>query len=630
MKTKLRWVVALGLVAGFVGKADGQFSYRTNSQGIVITGYRGTNGVVTIPTVINGFPVVEIGTGAFRENAKITNISIPYTVEKIGDNAFYHCAKLVTVTVGNGVTRIGNNAFYLCTGLRGVYFTGNAPGIGAWIFAGANNAIVYQLSSTIGWQTTYGGRPVLLWRSQGPFEFAVNQGTVTITRYTGSRKHVVIPEQVNLLPIKCIGDGAFAGTTISSVAIPDSVKTIGSAAFLGCSGLTNLDLPDSVAKIGPQAFQECHSLLSVKLPSRIRCLPDSLFALCNNLTNVFIPDGVTDIGVAAFADSGLRRIVIPDSVTDLGHAVFLGCDGLREVTIGNGITTIPDITFKDCGLSEIRFGTNVATIGAAAFTGCAGLRNLTIPDSVTYIGGNAFGYCWNLVHVSLGHGLTNIDTSAFMECSSLTSIYLPDSVKQMGSLAFEGCYELSSVRLPRQIQFLWGSVFSRCYSLTNISIPEGVMYIENAAFAHTGLRSVVIPSSIRFIASDAFSDCPGLQAVYFKGDGTAQFDLPNGNHSRVYYLPGRPGWGSTFGGWPTALWLPEIKADDANFDLRMNQFGFTIDWTSGMTVVVEASTNLNNGNWQPVQTNTLTSDSLYFSDPGWTNYSSRFYRVSWQ
>src|SRR6267154_811752 len=99
MKTKLRWVLALGLLAGFVGKADGQFICKTNSEGIVITGYRGTNGVVIILTVINGFFVVEIGTGAFRENAKITNISIPYTVEKIGDNAFYHCAKLVTVTV---------------------------------------------------------------------------------------------------------------------------------------------------------------------------------------------------------------------------------------------------------------------------------------------------------------------------------------------------------------------------------------------------------------------------------------------------------------------------------------------------------------------------------------------------
>jgi hypothetical protein len=83
-------------------------------------------------------------------------------------------------------------------------------------------------------------------------------------------------------------------------------------------------------------------------------------------------------------------------------------------------------------------------------------------------------------------------------------------------------------------------------------------------------------------------------------------------------------------GSPAALWLSDVRTDDSSLGVRTNQFGFTITWASGMTVVVEASRDLNDGNWQPVQTNTLTQDSLYFSDPEWTNYSSRFYRVRWQ
>jgi len=52
-----------------------------------------------------------------------------------------------------------------------------------------------------------------------------------------------------------------------------------------------------------------------------------------------------------------------------------------------------------------------------------------------------------------------------------------------------------------------------------------------------------------------------------------------------------------------------------------------MDWASGMTVVVETSTNPSGKTWIPLQTNILTSGSTYFSDPEWTNYPSRFYRL---
>ena len=56
-------------------------------------------------------------------------------------------------------------------------------------------------------------------------------------------------------------------------------------------------------------------------------------------------------------------------------------------------------------------------------------------------------------------------------------------------------------------------------------------------------------------------------------------------------------------------------------------FGFTISWATNIPVVVEACTNFVNPMWQPVATNTLTSGSSYFSDPQWTNYPGRFYRL---
>jgi hypothetical protein len=62
--------------------------------------------------------------------------------------------------------------------------------------------------------------------------------------------------------------------------------------------------------------------------------------------------------------------------------------------------------------------------------------------------------------------------------------------------------------------------------------------------------------------------------------------------------------------------------------VQSNSFGFTISWATNISVVVEASTDLANPVWTPLQTNTLTNGSFSFSDPQWTNYPGRYYRIS--
>ncbi|MCX6927515.1 MAG: hypothetical protein NT154_30560 [Verrucomicrobia bacterium] len=90
---------------------------------------------------------------------------------------------------------------------------------------------------------------------------------------------------------------------------------------------------------------------------------------------------------------------------------------------------------------------------------------------------------------------------------------------------------------------------------------------------------------------------------------------------------GTTGWVATFGGRPTALWLPQVESSGASFGVQANQFGFNITWASGQIVVVEASSNMANPAWVPLQTNTLTGAPFYFSDPAWTNHLARFYRI---
>jgi hypothetical protein len=101
-------------------------------------------------------------------------------------------------------------------------------------------------------------------------------------------------------------------------------------------------------------------------------------------------------------------------------------------------------------------------------------------------------------------------------------------------------------------------------------------------------------------------------------------------NATAYYLPGTTGWSSSFGGLQAMLSnsQPLIQTGDGSFGVQNNQFGFNITGTTNIPIVVEACTNLANPAWIPLQTNTLTNGSFYFSDAQWTNYPGRFYRIS--
>jgi len=99
------------------------------------------------------------------------------------------------------------------------------------------------------------------------------------------------------------------------------------------------------------------------------------------------------------------------------------------------------------------------------------------------------------------------------------------------------------------------------------------------------------------------------------------------SNATVYYLDGTAGWGPTFDYLRTVQWNPQVQP--GSFGLHSNQFGFTVVGTSNVMVVVEATTNLASPTWCPLATDTLTSGSADFSDPQWTNYPARFYRLHW-
>jgi len=135
------WALSLlFLLTTTVAVKAGDYTYTTNSDNtLTITGYTGTNGLVVIPSTIEGRTVAHIGYGAFGafgcdENTWLTSIIIPDSVISIGGDAFYHCSMLTNAIIPDSVTSIGDEAFGDCHNLTSVRIPIRLTSIGSYVF----------------------------------------------------------------------------------------------------------------------------------------------------------------------------------------------------------------------------------------------------------------------------------------------------------------------------------------------------------------------------------------------------------------------------------------------------------------------------------------------------------------
>jgi hypothetical protein len=320
---------------------------------------------------------------------------------------------------------------------------------------------------------------------------------------------------------------------------------------------------------------------------------------------------------------------VPDGVVSIGSSAFQSCGNLTSVPFPAGLTNIGDHAFyTDASLTNITIPDGVIAIGTYAFSQCYGLTSILIPASVTSIAGWAFLSAGglttidvdaaNLFYSSVDGVLFDKDKATLLQfpCGRGGSYSVPGGVTSIGDSAFQFCNGLNSVTLPAGITNIGGAAFMGDYSLTNVNIPDGVTSIAGSTFQSCiSLHSITIPASVTYIGDVAFQDCQGLATVYFLGDapglGSIVFGTVFGGFPAAYYLPNTSGWGSNFGGCQTVLWLPQVLTTDAGFGVQTNQFGFNINWARGQALVIEACTNLANPVWEPVQTNTFTDILLF-------------------
>ena len=396
------------------------------------------------------------------------------------------------------------------------------------------------------------------------FEYAEDNGKITITGYNGIDRNIVIPATLAGLPVTRIGSYAFEDNrNLVSIVIPDSVTEIGYSAFYqcnklttvtlptgllrigfqafyGCANLTMLTLPSGVTSIEESAFSGCAALTSIIIPSGVGIIDDNLFSGCSSLVSVTIPEGITYLGVSCFSNCvRLMNLVIPRAVTIIENGAFDGCNNLASITVDPlnlAYSSQGGVIFNKSKTVLIKYpalmagnyvvpGT-VTTISSDAFASCQSLTGITIPNSVNLIGGGAFADCFGLLNVALPTGLTSISSELFSGCSGLTSVVIPNNVTAVGSGAFSDCINLVSISIPSSVNSIASRVFDNCGKLLAFTIPVNTSSIGYAAFRDCrSLTTLSIPKNVTEINEDVFSGCSNLSAI--------QVDILNANYSSV-------------------------------------------------------------------------------------------------
>ncbi len=249
-------IVGDGPSDGYKFAVDGIYYILQNGQATVInngsTGCYSGNIVIPQEVTYQGitYPVTAIGKSAFWKCYGMTHVTLPSTIRLIGDNAFAECRGLHEIDLPSSLTEIGAYAFYLCFNISSVAIPDSVTVIKEYAFDACSALKTLTIGKSV---TTI---------ENGAFNFVEPNTLIwnakrcsTFSLYTLNITNLQIGEEVELIP-----EYLAYGSKITQVTVPNSVTTIGSAAFKSCSQLTSATLGSGVASIGKSIFYGCDQM----------------------------------------------------------------------------------------------------------------------------------------------------------------------------------------------------------------------------------------------------------------------------------------------------------------------------------------------------------------------------------
>ncbi|MBQ8866350.1 MAG: leucine-rich repeat protein [Bacteroidaceae bacterium] len=506
-------------------------------------GYRAFYNLTNLESVTLNDSLQSIGEDAFRGCTALTAVVIPNSVKTFARNVFYGCTSLSSVTLGDSLQTIGGGSFHDCTSLESIVIPNSVKTIEDRVFESCSNLSYITMGDsveTIG-EYTFNGceklQTVNVKSLVSLFNLKSNNHlgnpfTVATKLHLNGEEitDLVIPEGVTE-----IKNGFFYNfwENITSVTIPNSVKTIGGNAFQNWSKLTSASIGNSVKTIGYRAFENCSALATVIIGDSVKTIEYEAFKK-TGLTSVTFPNSLELIGRNAFDGcSNLEAVTFGDSIKTILQNVFNGCEKLARVNTTN-IAALCNVAYTDVNSNPLRIAKHlymndeevtelvipegVTQIAPFAFVDAKGITSLSIPNSVKSIGGTAFNGCTNLAYITWGNSVETIGDWAFDNCDSLKTM----NVNSLETVLNSVKYGNISHRNP----FCKASkLYLNGEEVTNLVIPESITEIKKGFLYNFGnnVTSVTIPNSVK-VGDYAFQNWPKLASVTLERTGKNAFE----------------------------------------------------------------------------------------------------------
>lgn len=499
---------------------------------------------VKLTSVNLGIGITSIGNSAFSGCSALTEVVIPGSVASIGDNAFSGCSALAEVVIPDSVTSIGEYAFSSCDSLSAVTFGSGVASVGWSAFASCYKLQKVAISDAGTWmKITFGDRYA------NPLYYAH-------TLYVGDAllTDLVIPSTVTSINSHALD----SCTSITSVFIPQSIKSVGWAAFSGMTNLKTVNYAgsqDEWMQITIDSYNEPLTNLTPAYDQSMEwyCCITAAAAEHGTVTvdNTLVQTGDT-VTIIALPTPGyavetylLDGVEIPNgdstftatknhviSATFI-EAYVVADDGKACGTLGASITwaldtegilhidgagLMNDYDYNESPLVPYRgsiqsvdFPGSITNIGSNVFYGCRKLTKIEIPDSVTSIGESSFDCCYTLADVVIPDSVTSIGKGAFSCCNALTKVVIPGSVNSIGDGAYYSCVNLAKAVISDGTTSIGNNAFKCCSALMEVVIPDSVNSIGYCAFYDCGsLTEVAIPYGVASIEEGTFYGCSAL------------------------------------------------------------------------------------------------------------------------
>ena len=241
-------VIALVVILIVNGSVTDGLNYELteDGSGYIVTKYKCSDDLVTIPNKYMGKPVVAIGEDAFRGNTNLMSVRIPGSVKTIEGYAFAGCTNLLDVTLNSGTEVIKQYAFRNCPYIAYLNLCDTLKCIEPGAFYGCSRIAYVTIP-------------------EGNTTYHTNGSSVIHTE----DKTLVVGGRIFEIPtdgsVTKIGDMAYAGNIKHSIiSVPECITEIGKEAFVDCTSLAIAELPESLKVIGDGAFNGCLFLKNIR------------------------------------------------------------------------------------------------------------------------------------------------------------------------------------------------------------------------------------------------------------------------------------------------------------------------------------------------------------------------------